>query len=139
MALDPVTAIAEIGGKLIDRYLPDPIQAQQAKADFEQKLKDGDLKELELVIQDRISARQREVGVQDSTTRVLAYIIICAFVGMVAMTLMGYARIDSALAGSIIGYLSAKAEQVASYYFGSSRGSDHKTELLAKADAVKED
>jgi hypothetical protein len=38
--------------------------------------------------------------------------------------------------GTLIGYLSAKSEQILAYYFGSSKSSDHKTELLAKAPSV---
>ena len=38
--------------------------------------------------------------------------------------------VDSALAGTVIGYLSAKAEQVLTYYFGSTIGSKMKTRML---------
>lgn len=89
-------------------------------------------KEKEVDANDRDSARKRESAVQDKTTRNLAYIIIGAFVGMVGATLGGWTHVDSVLAGTLIGYLSAKAEQVASYYFGSSSGSAQKSADLAK-------
>ncbi len=38
-----------------------------------------------------------------------------------------------ALAGALVGYVSAKAEQVIAYYFGSSSGSEQKTEIMGKA------
>ena len=41
------------------------------------------------------------------------------------------------LAGTLVGHLSAKCEQVLAYYFGSSRSSDRKTELLAQAPAIR--
>jgi hypothetical protein len=37
------------------------------------------------------------------------------------------------MVGTIVGYLAAKAEQVASYYFGSSVSSDKKTDAMVKS------
>ena len=85
-----------------------------------------------LEVKDRDSARQREIGTKDSTNRILAFTIISAFLAMVGCTLLGYAKVESALAGTLIGYLSAKAEQVLSYYFGSTQGSTRKTEIIAQ-------
>jgi hypothetical protein len=86
-----------------------------------------------LHVQDVSSARDRQVQTKDSTNTVLAYTVVGSFIAMVGTTLLGYSSIDSALAGTLVGYLSAKAEQVMSYYFGSSKGSDRKTELLAQS------
>lgn len=47
--------------------------------------------------------------------------------------LFGQVQADTVLAGTVIGYLSAKAEQVVAYYFGSTAGSAKKSELLAQA------
>lgn len=85
----------------------------------------------ELVFKDVDSARQREMVVKDHVNMVLAYTIVGSFIAMVGATLLGHAKVESVLAGTLVGYLSAKAEQVLAYYFGSSRGSDRKTELLA--------
>lgn len=85
----------------------------------------------ELIIKDRDSARQREMAVKDNTNKILAYTIVGSFVAMVTGTLMGWAKVDSVLAGTLVGYLSAKAEQVLAYYFGSTKGSADKTRLLA--------
>ena len=43
----------------------------------------------------------------------------------------GHSVADSTITGAIIGYLSAKAEQVVSYYFGSSAGSKDKDETIS--------
>lgn len=91
----------------------------------------------ELADSDRANARGREEKLGDKTPRNLAYLIVGAFVAMVLCVLFKRTAIDSVLAGTVIGYLSAKAELVASYYFGSSRSSDRKTELLAQAPAIK--
>jgi len=85
---------------------------------------------------DRDSARKRDVESTDGTNRTLAYIIIGAFIAMAGATLMGWAKADSVMAGTVIGYLSAKAEQVIAFYFGSTFGSQRKTELLSQAQPI---
>jgi len=82
---------------------------------------------------DRASARNREIATNDPTPRRLAYLIVIAFIVMVVMTLMGEAKVESALAGTLVGYLSAKCEQVLSYFFGTNSTSARKTELIADA------
>lgn len=68
----------------------------------------------------------------DPTTKLLAFVVMGAFVAMAMGVLFGYAVADSTVAGTVIGYMSAKAEQVISFYFGSSASSQRKTELLGK-------
>lgn len=85
---------------------------------------------------DRDSARKREMEVKDFTPRILAYLIVGGFLGMAYGVLFKQMSADSVLAGTIIGYLSAKAEQVAAYYFGSTAGSSRKTELLHASQPV---
>ena len=83
------------------------------------------------------SAREREKSVKDNVNKILAYSIVGGFLAMVGATLLGYAKVESVLAGTLVGYLSAKCEQVLAYYFGSSKGSAEKTALLAKAEPIK--
>ena len=90
----------------------------------------------DLVVRDRMDARNREIKTGDKVNRNLAYFLIVSFVAVVGFTLAGVTKADSVLAGTLIGYLSAKAEQVLTYYFGSTSGSARKTELLAQADPV---
>lgn len=87
-------------------------------------------------VDDRKSARERQTATKDHTNTVLAYTVVGAFIAMIGATLLGYAKVESVLAGTLVGYLSAKAEQVLAYYFGSSKSSDRKTELLSQAPAV---
>jgi hypothetical protein len=106
-----------------------------AENDFALKMRELNFKEVtELYaseVLDRNGARDREAKVGDHTNRNLAYAVISSFILMVGCTLMGFTQADSVMAGTLIGYLSAKAEQVLSYYFGSTRNSARKTELLA--------
>ncbi|MGQ0595839.1 hypothetical protein [Aquabacterium sp.] len=83
---------------------------------------------------DRASARNREVSIKDNTTKVLAYLIVGTFLGVACSLVLGGTKVDTVMGGTVLGYLSAKAEQVASYYFGSSSGSELKTRLMGLMD-----
>ena len=107
------------------------VQMKMAEDALKTKMRELDIQENQLYVSDRDSARKREASVQDSTNRNLAYVIVGAFLAMVGATLLGYAKVESVLAGTLVGYLSAKCEQILAYYFGSSRSGDRKTELLA--------
>src|SRR5574340_1365471 len=108
---------------------PDQLLAlKKADQDFAAKMKELDIDILKINAGDRDSARKREEVIKDWTPRILAYAIIVGFMVTSAGVLSGYAKVDSVLAGTIIGYISAKAELVLTYYFGSSSGSDRKTE-----------
>lgn len=109
------------------------MQAKQAETALKVRMRELDIAEEQLIGADRDSARNREIGVQDKTNRNLAYLVIGAFLALVGATLLGYAKVESVLAGTLVGYLSAKAEQVLAYYFGSSKSSDRKTELLSQS------
>jgi hypothetical protein len=110
---------------------------KQAELALVQQEKELGFKFAELEFRDRDSARQRESNVKDSTNKILAYAVVGGFLAVVGGTLAGWAKVDSVLAGSLIGYLSAKAEQVLSYYFGSTSGSAEKSRLLAQAQPPK--
>jgi hypothetical protein len=71
-----------------------------------------------------------QIEVKSPLVPSLAIIIIAAFVAVTIGTIMGYAKIESAMAGTLIGYLSAKAELVLSFYFGSSADSEKKSEMI---------
>ena len=101
-------------------------QAQSMNLDFEQ-----------LAVTDRKSARDMQVATKSYLVPSLAIIVVTSFVGVVISTLAGFSTIDSVMAGTLIGYLSAKADQVLSFFFGSTVGSQRKTELLSKSEAIK--
>ena len=48
MSLDPVTAVLDIGGKLIDKWFPDPVKAAEARLQLATLQQQGELKELEV-------------------------------------------------------------------------------------------
>jgi len=106
---------------------------KQAEIALVSQEKELGFKFAELEVKDRDSARQRESNIKDNTNKILAYAVIGGFLAVVGGTLAGWAKVDSVLAGSLIGYLSAKAEQVLSYYFGSTSGSLAKSQMLANS------
>jgi hypothetical protein len=108
----------------------DLLKLKQADQQFVKDMKALDVDLEKIAAGDRDSARKREAVVGDKTTRNLAYLVVGAFVGVVITTLAGWSKVDSVLAGALIGYLSAKAEQVIAYYFGSSAGSKGKDETI---------
>jgi hypothetical protein len=91
--------------------------------------------DLEKIAQaDRHSAREREKQVGGWSNPVLAGIIIVGFFWVVWHVLHDQAALSGPVAGivgTLVGYVSAKADQVVSYHFGSSAGSKQKTDLLA--------
>jgi hypothetical protein len=113
------------------------VQLRNAEDSLKLRMRELDIQEDQLYASDRDSARNREAVVQDGTNRTLAYVVVGAFIAMVAATLLGYAQIDSVLAGTLVGYLSAKCEQVLAYYFGSTKSGERKTELLAASAPVE--
>ena len=101
-------------------------QAQSMNLDFEQ-----------LAVADRKSARDMQIATKSYLTPSLAVIIVTSFIGVVVATLAGFSKIESAMAGTLIGYLSAKAEQVISFYFGSSASSQRKDEMIHNSTPIK--
>ena len=94
-------------------------QAQALGLNFEQ-----------LAVEDRKSARDMQIATKSYLVPSLAVIIVTSFIGVVVATLAGFSKIESAMAGTLIGYLSAKAEQVISFYFGSSAGIQAKDHMI---------
>lgn len=123
---DVTKAISE--GKITPEQLA---EIQKLELKYKDDEAERGFKYADLEFKDRDSARKREIETGDKVTRNLAYLIVVAFVAVIGFTLAGLSQVESVLAGTLIGYLSAKAEQVMSYYFGSSKGSDKKTDLLA--------
>ena len=110
---------------------------QLAELELKKQAQSMNLDFAKLTVEDRKSARDMQIATKSMLVPSLAILIVSAFIGVVVATLGGFAVVDSVLAGTLIGYLSAKAEQVVNFYFGSSAGSKEKTELLAKAEALK--
>lgn len=111
---------------------PDQLLAlTKANNDFQVQMKQLGITEEKLTFDDIANARAREIAVKDATPRNLAYLII-GFTGLcIAATLAGWTKVDSALAGTLIGYLVAECRSTLTYYFGSSQSSQNKDATIA--------
>lgn len=113
---------------------PEQIAAiKKVDNDFKVQMKTLEIDLVKIAAQDRASAREMQTQVKSSLVPMIAIIVIASFVAVTIGTLMGFAKIESALAGTLIGYLSAKAELVLSFYFGSSADSEAKSEMIYRS------
>lgn len=106
------------------------IQFEQKMAEIEANLK---LSLEKIAADDRNSARQREMAVKDKTPAYLAYGITVGFFGVLCYMLaykVPETGHDALLV--MLGSLGTAWAAVVSYYFGSSAGSDRKSELLMR-------
>jgi len=107
---------------------------KNADNEFKLELRRLGIREQEIAAQDRDSARKREAAVGGYANPIIASVVIAGFFAVAAAVISGYAGADPAtatLVGTVVGYSSAKADQVVAYYFGSSIGSKRKTEAMA--------
>ena len=87
-----------------------------------------------LAVDDRISARQREMSVKDWTPRILAAIITSGFLGVLFYMIsegLPETNRDSLL--MMLGALSSGWGMMLAYYYGTSAGSAAKNEMLLRS------
>ena len=134
--------ILSIGEKVLDRVMPDPEAAAQAKLELAKQAQDGRLKEIEAQFKDIDSARNREAQIATSEAaplinKIITPILALSITGL-SFVLFGVIIFMEVTPQAkdiliyVLGVLSALVTQVASYYFGSSMGSKDKTEELKK-------
>ena len=126
------TGISEIVGK----FVTDPTKAAELQAELA-KLEAATKVQLEgLAVQDRNSARQREMSVKDRTPSILAYatlsMFLCYIAGVTFFPLlrMQGVMLDKEFVSLALGWLGGTASTVIAYYFGSSAGQDHAARKL---------
>ena len=109
---------------------------KKAEQDFAVKMRELDIDLERIANADRDSARNREIKTKDWMPRILAFIVVGGFMLTVFMVLAGYVEgmrdpLMATTVGTLIGFVSAKCEQVVAYYFGSSAGSKAKDEAMS--------
>ena len=126
------TGVAEIVGK----FVTDPTKAAELHAELA-KLEAATKVQLEgLAVQDRNSARQREMSVKDLTPSILAYATLTMFLAYIAgvtffpMLQLQGVTLDKEFVSLALGWLGGTASTVIAYYFGSSAGQDHAARKL---------
>ena len=134
----PVDANKDDLAKAVASATPEQLVAlKKVDNDFAVRMKELDIDLEKIAAGDRDSARRREASVKDFMPRLLAFLVVGGFMGTVFAVLLGYVDgmkdpMMATTVGTLIGFVSAKAEQVIAYYFGSSNSSQQKTALLAE-------
>ncbi|MBI3130511.1 MAG: hypothetical protein HYZ13_04065 [Acidobacteria bacterium] len=114
---------------------------QKAEAEHMERMQAMGYKQLadleEIAFRDRDSARNREIQVRDHTNQILAYAITAGFFGTLGYILnFGLPQQNEAAKNvllMLVGSLgTAWTTGVVGYYFGSSSGSDRKTDLIGR-------
>jgi len=133
-------SILNIGGKLIDKLIPDPAAAAQAQLELAKLAQAGELDKLANEVKDRSDARNRELQIATSeaapllnkvVTPVLALgSVILSFALFAVLIFIDVQPEAKDILIYILGVLSAAITQILSYYFGSSVGSKDKDEQL---------
>lgn len=114
------------------------VKLKELDSTLQQQENELGFKYAELDFKDADSARARQVATGDSVNTILAIGTSIAFFLVCGFLLTGMGAIDSVLGGTVLGYMSSKAEQVYGYYFGSSKGSRAKDLLLGNSISSKE-
>lgn len=121
----------------IQNATPDQLLALKAEGDaFKVKMAELGFSEDKLVMDDRANARDMKVKTNDTTPRNISYLLLCFTGVVIGSVLFGYGKVDSALMGSLVGYLVSENKAIMAFWFGSSNGSKTKDETigdLAKA------
>jgi hypothetical protein len=154
MNLSDLNPLAAIGGKLIDRFLPDPIAADKAKAELAQMQQNGELaqmanetKVIELNNANTDSARDMNSKIQESPSAAwlaknTAYILD---IGIVSATIFlawfafikGVPESNKELVYMALGSLITMCGTVLNFHRGSSQGSKDKGNEIQKLKDMK--
>ena len=90
MAIDPVTAVLEVGGKLIDRLWPDPAQRDQAKLAMLEMAQKGELAEFT----QRAEIIKAEAASESWLAQSWRPILMLTFGGLIVARWFGWAAPD---------------------------------------------
>ena len=101
-------------------------QAQELGLNFEK-----------LAVDDRKSAREMQAATRSIVPPALAAIVTVGFFGILVMMLLGKVDSNNPAILMMLGSLGTAWTGIIAYYFGSSAGSQAKTDLLSKAPPVK--
>ncbi len=86
-----------------------------------------------LAVDDRKSAREMQATTRSIVPPILAGVITIGFFGILILLMLGKVQGDNNTILIMLGSLSTAWTGIIAYYFGSSAGSQAKTELMSKA------
>ena len=133
IALD---ALLTVGSKLIDKLIPDPEAQARAQLELTKLAQEGELAKLasdaklfEAEVDDRKSAREMQSTTRSKMPAVLAVMVTIGFFGILYALMAGLATPSNELM-IMLGSLGTAWTGIIAYYFGSSAGSQAKTDAL---------
>jgi hypothetical protein len=110
----------------------------EANVELERIHSDTTIKLAESDAGDRKDARGMQIATRSRAPGVLAVVITVGFFGVLGLMLTGtFKPADNQALLILLGALGAGFGQVLNFYFGSSHGSQQKTDLLAKSQPIK--
>ena len=117
----------------IREFHMDPEQAAALEQKIRQAVMDYQLQTQQLVMQDRNSARQREMAVKDKTPAVIAYAVLFIF-GLANWYVFTHTLPagNETLISRVLGTMDMAVGLILGYYYGSSAGSAAKHTMIDK-------
>lgn len=112
------------------------LKLKESEKQFLIRMRELGIEEEKLAYSDTADARRAYTTTKDPLVAWIGGGTVAGFFCMVALLLLGQVTADTAILGALIGYASAKADMVLGFYFGSSKGSQTKTDALV--DALKD-
>lgn len=140
MNLSDLNPLAAIGGKLIDRFLPDPVAAEKAKAELAQMQQDGELAKManetklfEIANANTASARDMQKTNKSYMPAFLSIITVVGFFSLLLGSALGVLTLTgSDIMMMLLGVLARETASVYNFWLGSSNSSQQKDILKGK-------
>jgi hypothetical protein len=112
-------------------------QVKVAEIELQKQAQELGLNFAKLEVDDRKSAREMQATTRSIVPPVLAGLVTLGFFGILIMMLLGKVDSNNPAILMMLGSLGTAWTGIIAYYFGSSAGSQAKTDLLSKAPAIK--
>ena len=112
-------------------------QVKLAEIELQKQAQELGLNFEKLSVEDRKSAREMQATTRSIVPPALAAIVTVGFFGIMVMMLLGKVDSNNPAILMMLGSLGTAWTGIIAYYFGSSAGSQAKTDLLSKAPAIK--
>jgi hypothetical protein len=112
-------------------------QVKIAEIELQKQAQELGLNFEKLAVDDRKSAREMQATTRSIVPPILAAIVTVGFFGILVMMLLGKVDSNNPPILMMLGSLGTAWTGIIAYYFGSSAGSQAKTDLLSKAPAIK--
>lgn len=106
-------------------------ELRKLELQYQNDEKERDFRYSELSYKDTESARSMAVQTKSATPTVLSYGVLGGGGFFLGAVLFGYAKVDSVLAGTLVGYIVSEMKQVLQFWLGSSAGSKESGSALA--------